>query len=124
MKLEKIKILFDFSSGPIWPNYLENGSFKKITGVKIVDDDLQLSELNQKASDLYSSYYEFDSHDMPCWFNYEQEFKDRFIMRDLLQRIIDRLNEINDGSYTIEPIALDYYKELCATNTFVDRNKG
>lgn len=58
----------------------------------------------------------FNSYDMACWFDSEQQFKDRFIMRDLLQQINDRLNEINDESYTIEPIALDFYNELCKKN--------
>ncbi|MCD7727283.1 MAG: hypothetical protein LUH57_02920 [Ruminococcus sp.] len=123
MESEKIKIQLDFLSGPIWPNYLEKDTFKKITGVKVIDDDLQLGELNRKVCDLYSSYYEFDSHDMPCWFNYEQQFKDRFIIRDLLQKIVNRLNEINDGSYVVEPFALNYYNELCTKDTYEDLNK-
>lgn len=122
MKKETIKLMFDYLSGPIRCNYIDEDTFKKMTGIKVVDEDLILKDLNNKASELYSSYYEFNSHNLPCYFNYKQQFKDRFIMRDLLQKIFERLNEINDGSYVIEPLALDEYNKLCLKATFEDLN--
>ncbi len=104
MKLEKIKIQLDYLSGPIWPNYLEGKTFRKITGVKIVDDDSKLSELNQQACDMYSSYYEFNTHGVACWFNHEKEKAEKGIMLDLISQIVARLNEINDGSFVVEDL--------------------
>ena len=43
-------------------------------------------------------------------------------MRDLLQRIVNRLNEINDGSYVVEPFALEEYNQLCLKDTYEDLN--
>ncbi len=108
-----VKLMFDFMQGPIWPNYIDGVTFEKITGVKVVDEDAQIKVLNEKACDMYSSYYEFDSHVQACWFNEEQQYADRFIMLDLLEKIASRLDEINDGSYVVEPIALEEYRNLC-----------
>ncbi len=112
MKLERIKIQLDYLSGPIWPNYVEMEPFRKITGVKIVDDDIQLCELNQQASDLYSSYYEFDSHGEACWFNHEKEKAEKEIMLKLISEIVARLNEINDGSFIVEDLESERIRSL------------
>lgn len=111
--IQVVKLMFDFMQGPVWPNYIEETTFEKITGVKVVDEDAQIRDLNEKACNLYSSYYEFDSHDQACWFNEKQQYADRFIMLDLLEKIVSRLEEINDGSYVVEPIALEEYRSLC-----------
>ncbi|MCD7729926.1 MAG: hypothetical protein LUI05_00310 [Oscillospiraceae bacterium] len=81
--------------------------------IEIVKNDEKCRELDKKIESIYSSYYEFNLHDQLCWFNEEQKYKDRFIMLDLLEKLVSRLNEINDGSYVVEPIALEYYRKLC-----------
>jgi translation elongation factor EF-Tu-like GTPase len=86
--------------GPIWISDQETG--QPITGIDIVDNDDILCKINYEISCLCSSYYEFDSPEQPCWFNEEQEKKDKNKMLSLLHKLIDRLNEINDGSFEIE----------------------
>lgn len=49
-------------------------------------------------------YYEFDSHGEACWFNKEQQKKDKPKMLQLLSKLKKRLNEINDGSFEIEDL--------------------
>lgn len=118
--MKKIKLLCEYLHSPIWA-YGEKGL--PTSEPNLITQDLLLKELAGKFENIYSSYYEFDSHDMPCWFNYEQQFKDRFIMRDLLRQLVNRLNEINDGSFVVEPSALDFYNELCTKDHYVDLNK-
>lgn len=48
-----------------------------ITGIDITDNDERLRKINFEISNLYNSYYEFDSHNQVCWFNEEQEKKDK-----------------------------------------------
>ena len=112
MDKKTILIALDYLAGPIWDSDIQTG--EPLTGIDVIDGDKELIQLNLKISDLYFSYYEFNSHDQPCWFNEKQEYKDRFIMLDLLEKLVSRLNEINDGSYVVEPIALEYYRRLCS----------
>ena len=100
MGKEIIRIQLDFLQGPIWISDVETG--QPMTGIDIIDNDEKLRKINYEISTLYSSYYEFDSHDQTCWFNEEQEKKDKEKMISLLKQLIDRLNEINDGSFVVE----------------------
>ena len=72
----------------------------------------KLRKINYEISTLYSSYYEFDSHDQACWFNEEQEKKDKEKMISLLKQLIDRLNEINDGSFVVEDYETERLEKL------------
>ena len=56
--------------------------------------------------------YEFDSHDEPCWFNHEKEKVEKNIMLELITHIKERLNEINDGSYTVEDLETERLENL------------
>ncbi len=110
MKKEIIKIQLDFIQGPIWISDVETG--QPITGIDIIDNDEKLRKINFEISNLYSSYYEFDSHNQACWFNKEQEKKDKEKMLSLLKQLIDRLNEINDGSFVVEDYETERVKKM------------
>lgn len=110
MKKEIITIRLDYLQGAIWISDQETG--QPITGIDIVDNDKMLSKINYKISDLYSSYYEFDSHNQPCWFNKEQEKKDKDKMLSLLHKLIDRLNGINDGTFEIDDLETSRVEKL------------
>ena len=43
-----------------------------MTGIDILDSDEKIRELNKEISKMYEEYYEFDSYDMPCYFNKEK----------------------------------------------------
>ena len=107
---EKVIIQLDFLQGPIWISDFETG--EPLTGIEIIDTDPIIKNLNHTISHIYTSYYEFDSHDMPCWFNYEKEKADKCKMLDLITRLINRLNEINDGSFVIEDRVTEGLKKL------------
>ena len=78
----------------------------------IISDDTYLQELSKRIEELFSSYYEFDSHDQPCWFNHEKEKADKELMLDLISKLVSRLNEINDGSFVIEDTETPRLMEL------------
>ena len=103
-----IRIMLDFLAGPIWfsePDCL-------YTGIPVLDNDDVLLKLNNKICDMYSSYYEFDSHDQGCWFDTEREKAEKDEMLDLLTQLIDRLNELNDGSFVIDDRETERVKKL------------
>ena len=103
-----IRIMNEFLHGPIWT--YEDGIVTD--DLPIIEEDEELQMLNEQAADIYAGYYEFNSHDMPCWFNYEKEKEEKEIMLDLITRIVARLNEINDGSFVVEDYVSEYLKSL------------
>lgn len=109
-ELQIIKIMLEYLQGPIWLSDSETG--EPITGISVIDTDTTVKELNYKCSELYNSYYEFDSHNQACWFNFEQEKADKEIMLDLISRLIARLNELNDGSFVIEDLETERLTNL------------
>ena len=110
MGKEIVKIQLDFLQGPIWISDVETG--QPMTGIDIIDNDEKLRKINYEISTIYSSYYEFDSHDQTCWFNEEQEKKDKEKMISLLKQLIDRLNELNDGSFLFEDYETERLEKL------------
>ena len=107
---EKIKLMFDYLQGAIWTSDIETG--EPITGIDIVDKDVIIIKINYEMADLYTSYYEFDSHGESCWFNKEQQLKDKPKMLELLSKLKARLDEINDGSFEVEDLITPEYENL------------
>lgn len=105
-----IRIQLDYLQGPIWMSNIETG--EPLTGIDLIDNDLELREPNRKAGQMFSSYYEFNTHGVPCWFNQEQEKAEKEIMLDLIAKIVARLNEINDGSFVVEDLESKRLKAL------------
>ncbi len=107
---EKIKLMFDYLQGAIWTSDIETG--EPLTGIDIVDKDDIIIKINYEMADMYSSYYEFDSHDEACWFNKEKQKEDKPKMLELLSKLKLRLKEINDGSFEIEDLITSEYEKL------------
>ena len=68
----------------------------------LVHDDPVVKALDEELGDMYSSYYEFDSHDQACWFDEERERRDKPRTLELLARLNARLAEIDDGSFVVD----------------------
>lgn len=97
---KKVKILFDWNFGPIWKGEYcpETNEWK--TGVGIIDNDKALNVLNDEASDIYSSlYYEKNGR---VEFDYQKFDQVKGELYSLVQTIILRLNQLNDGSFVID----------------------
>lgn len=92
-----VKIMNEFMHGAIW--VYENGI---PSYYELIDNDPILCKLNKETEVLYNSYYEFNSHDLPCYFNEELERKNKNKMQALINQIMNRLKEIDDGSFQIE----------------------
>ena len=111
-KMKKIRLMLDFLSGPIWNEYFDPEAHRETTGIEIIDNDEILQAMNEEIQDLYSSYYEFNSHGVACWFNEEQEKADKEKMLGLLKRLNDRLAELNDGSFVVEDLETERVMNL------------
>ena len=107
--MKTVKLMNEFLHGPIW--IIDDEGW--ITDdLPLVNDDPVLKELNERAMEMYDNYYEFDSHDVACWFNHEQEKADKDIMLDIINKIKARLDEINDGSFVVEDCVTKHLKNL------------
>lgn len=104
-----VKIMNEYLHGPIWV-YNSNGI--SVWKYPLISDDPLLKVLNDKAMELFSGYYEFDSHGAPCWFNSEKEKSEKDTMLNLISQIKKRLEEINDGSFVIEDFETERLNNL------------
>ncbi len=108
--MKTIKLMLDYLQGPIWISDAETG--EPLTGIDVIDNDEVLPKLNLECCELYSSCYEFDSHNQACWFNEEKlkNYKDRILF--LLDSINKRLTAINDGSFIVDDTETEKIKAL------------
>ena len=93
-----VKIMLDYCHGPIWVCD-EKGLYCRYS---LIDDDIYLEELNEEGRKLYDSFYSFNTPNAACEFSYEKEKANKDKMLSIIQKILKRLNEINDGSFVIE----------------------
>lgn len=102
MAKEIVRIMLDFGEGPIWTKYYDESTNRLLTGIDVVDNDDELWILNGKIQDLYSSFYKINYKDEPVYFDKEQEKADKEKMLVMLEKLKNRLKEINDGSFEID----------------------
>jgi len=107
--MKTIKLMNEFMHGVIWT---EDEEGLLTSEIPIVANDKICQELNKKIGNLYNSYYEFDTHDEACWFNIEQFKKDKQKMLSLLNELLNRLKEINDGSFLIDDYEIHEIEKL------------
>ena len=62
--MRALGISFDFLAGPLWKDEFIDGETR--AGIPVIDNDAALQALDDRICELYSSYYEFDSHDRAC----------------------------------------------------------
>ena len=62
--------------------------------------------------EMFAGCYEFDSLGMACWFGRVKGKQEAPKMLGLIQKITDRLNEINDSSFVIEDCETERLKSL------------
>ena len=103
-----VKIMNEFIHSPIWV-YDEDDI---IDEPALIANDTKLQDLCNQAENMFSSYYEFNSHNEPCWFNHEKEKQEKEVMLALIFQIKDRLNKINDGSYAVEDLETERLRNL------------
>ena len=106
-----VRIMNEFLHGPVWVLDEEGISVSSGT-LPLIEDDAVIQELNKEAGSLFDSYYEFDSHGESCWFNEDRQREDAERMLALVARLNARLDEINDGSFTVEDLETPFLSSL------------
>ncbi len=106
-----IKLELDFLNGPIVKDVFSTSKNKLVTGIDIIDNDSELNDLNEKASALYSSFYEFDEDEV-CRFNSTIAKEHLNELKELIAKIKGRLNILNDGSFVLHDMISAQLREL------------
>lgn len=94
-----VKLMNKYLHGPIWV-YDDEGVVRR--KYPLIDSDSELLKLNEEARTFYDSFFSFDSGAEAYVFDekgYGQNFDK---MQVLIDQILKRLNEINNGSFIIE----------------------
>ena len=112
MAKEIVRIMLDIWAGPIWGCILDEDKQEYDYKIKSISQNEELMRLHQEIQDLYSSYYHFEHNGLPVYFDKEQEKADKEKMLGLLDKLISRLNEINDGSFEIDDRETDRVRHL------------
>ena len=112
MEKEIVYLGLEFLFGPI-QKFKENEKGEIITGIETIDKDEILQKLDKDINNLWCSLWLKDSN-LPSGMHFD-EVKEKELAPQLLEminKLIDRLNEINDGSYEIEDMITDHLKSL------------
>lgn len=110
--MKKLEIILEIGDGPVVPKYYDKKTDRLLTEIDVVDNDEYIQKLNNEIQDLYSSYYKINYNDEPVYFDKEQEKKDKYKMLDLLEKLMKRLDEVNDGSFEIDDRETERVKNL------------
>lgn len=98
--MKELRIKFDFSHGPIWKDKYDIATGEWSTGIDVVDNDKALSVLNAEAEKEYASLYSFDKNGV-LTFDTEAFESKKDSLLSLIQTIVLRINNLNDGSFSI-----------------------
>lgn len=112
MKKNIVRIMLDIWAGPIWGCTYDDDKQEYDYDIEAISQDKELMKLHQEIQDLFSSYYHFEYKDQPVYFDEEQEKADKEKMLNLLEKLIARLNEINDGSFEIDDRETERVRKL------------
>ena len=94
-----IKLMNEFLHGPIWV-YDEDGFIRE--KYPLIDNDEELKELNEKARNLYDSFYSFNDGESACVFDEEGYQAAYGEMCKIIEKIVQKLHTINDNDFVIE----------------------
>jgi len=112
MDKDIVYIGLEFLFGPI-QKFEEDEKGNPITGIEAIDKDSTLQGLDAQINKLWCSLYA-KNENSPSGVDFN-EIKEKELAPQLLvliEQLLTRLNEINDGSFEIEDMITDHLKSL------------
>ncbi len=98
---KEIKIQFDYLNGPLWKDRLDVKTGKWATGIPSIDNDKAIQVLDSEAGKMYESLYSFGTDDNACSFDDSRFDQMKASLLSLVQTMLSRLAELNDGSFIV-----------------------
>lgn len=112
MENQVIQIGLEFIFGPI-QKYEKDANGKEITGIQVIDNDEITKKLDEEIGDLWCSLWSKDDNSSSgLLFDEKREKELAPRLLEMLHELINRLNEINDGSYEIQDMITKHLKTL------------
>lgn len=99
--VKEIRIQYDYMHGPLWKDKFDPEPGAWSTGVSCIDDDETLQQLNAEAQALYESLFSFEPGNSGCRLDESRFSEVQGRLNTLAEAIADRLDAINDGSFTV-----------------------
>ena len=112
MDKDIIYIGLEFLFGPI-QKFERNENGDLITGIKVIDDDSIIQNLDKDINDLWCDLWSNNPNEtngMSFDEKREKELAPKLL--DMLTQLINRLNEVNDGSFEVEDMITSHLKKL------------
>lgn len=110
--MKTVRLELDYCEGPVWRDYFNASDGTSVTEVDIIDNDAIITELNEKLQNTYSSFYAFDTENAACEFDEDALRAAAPAMLADMQKLVKRLNAINDGSFVIDDYVTPWLMEL------------
>ena len=101
-----VKLINEYLHGPIWI-YDKDGFIRR--KVAIISEDIVLQQLNEELRNIYDSFYIFRENIEQCIFDEEGYRENLSLIYDLVNKIKQRLEIINDGSFGVEDYITNEY---------------
>lgn len=105
-----VEIGWDYTEDIIW--LLDDNEKLIDDEFSLIEKDKILLEIQNKINDLYSTFYEFESHNEYVWWDKAKMKENKQIMLNLLEQLNNRLNEINNETFIIKDNLTDYWKNI------------
>ncbi len=99
--MKTVRIRFDYLNGPLWKGRFDMKAGGLTTGVPAIDGDEELRALDREAGMLYESLYSFGSKGGGCAFDRDRFEEIKPSLLSLVRAILDRLADINDGTFVV-----------------------
>lgn len=113
MDKTELVINLEFIFGPLVKDCFDKDG-KEFTGIKVVDEDEISQALDKQINEMYSDLW-IPDNTKSSGFRFDElkeiELAPKFLK--LLNKLIERLNLINDGSFIIIDKETKHFKELC-----------
>ncbi len=108
----EIYIGLDDVFGPIFKDYIDEDG-NESSGSEIVDNDPIAKSLDKEIFDMWYSLFSKDPNS-PTGFRFDIEGEKKLapILLEKINKLIERLNEINDGSFEIVDMTTEYLKKI------------
>lgn len=107
-----VYIGLEFLFGPI-QKFEENENGDLVTGIRVIDEDDIIQKLDYEINDLWCSLWTKDDNESSGMrFDKLREKALAPELIELITQLLNRLNEINDGTYEVEDMISDHLRSL------------
>lgn len=107
-----IQIGLELVFGPLLKD-VEDANGNESTGSSLLDNDEVAQAIDKETNELWCSLFKKDENSSSGFaFDKEREKMIAPQLLEMINKLKDRLNEINDGSFNVEDMVSDHLKSL------------